>query len=128
MPDRKMRILVVDDANLVRLYYRQILEEAGFEVEEALNGLEGLERLLASPTDAVIVDINMPLMDGVTFLSALRRQALPLSSIPALVTSTESKAADIEAARVAGANFYFAKPVGREDLARAMAMFCGVPQ
>ena len=114
MADRKMRILVVDDANLVRLYYRQILEEAGFEVEEALNGIEALERLLVSPPDALIVDINMPLMDGVTFLGALRRQALPLSSIPTLVTSTESKAADIEAARVAGANFYSAKPVGRE--------------
>ena len=60
MADRKMRILVVDDANLVRLYYRQILEEAGFEVEEALNGIEALERLLARPADAVIVDINMP--------------------------------------------------------------------
>jgi two-component system, chemotaxis family, chemotaxis protein CheY len=128
MADRKMRILVVDDANLVRLYYRQILEEAGFEVEEALNGLEALERLLASPPDAVIVDINMPLMDGVTFLSALRRQALPLASIPTLVTSTESKAGDIEAARVAGANYYCVKPVGREHLARIVAMFCGAPQ
>jgi two-component system chemotaxis response regulator CheY len=93
--DRKMRILIIDDANLVRLYYRQILEEAGFEVEEALNGLEALEKLLVSPANAVIVDINMPRMDGITFLSALRRQALPLSSIPALVTSTESKAGDI---------------------------------
>jgi two-component system, chemotaxis family, chemotaxis protein CheY len=128
MADRKMRILVVDDANLVRLYYGEILEEAGFEVEEALNGLEALERLLASPPDAVIVDVNMPLMDGVTFLGALRRQALPLSSIPTLVTSTESKATDIKAARVAGANFYSPKPVRREDLARTMAMFCGVPQ
>jgi two-component system chemotaxis response regulator CheY len=128
MADRKMRILVVDDANLVRLYYRQILEEAGFEVEVALNGIEALERLLVSPPDALIVDINMPLMDGITFLGALRRQALPLSSIPTLVTSTESKLADIQAARVAGANFYSAKPVGRENLARTMAMFCGVPQ
>ena len=89
MADRKMRVLIVDDANLVRLYYRQILEEAGFETEEALNGLEALERLLVSPADALIVDINMPQMDGITFLGALRRQALPLSSIPALVTSTE---------------------------------------
>jgi two-component system chemotaxis response regulator CheY len=125
MADRKMRILVVDDANLVRLYYRQILEEAAFEVEEALNGIEALERLLASPADAVIVDINMPRMDGITFLGALRRQALPLSSIPALVTSTESKAEDIAAARAAGANFYCVKPIGRENLARIMAMFCG---
>lgn len=128
MADRKMRILVVDDANLVRLYYRQILEEAGFEVEEALNGLEALERLLVSPADALIVDINMPRMDGVTFLSALRRQALPLSSIPALVTSTEFSAGDIEAARAGGANFYCPKPVSREDLVRAMAMFCGLPR
>jgi two-component system chemotaxis response regulator CheY len=128
MAERKMRILIVDDANLVRLYYRQILEEAGFDVEEAVNGLEALERLLVSPVDALIVDINMPQMDGVTFLSALRRQALPLSSIPALVTSTESKAGDIKAARAAGANFYCVKPIGREGLASYMAMFSGVPR
>jgi two-component system chemotaxis response regulator CheY len=128
MADRKMRVLIVDDANLVRLYYRQVLEEAGFEVEEALNGLEGLEKLLVRPPDALIVDINMPGMDGVTFLSALRRQALPLSSIPAFVISTESSAGDVQAARAAGANFYRAKPIGREDLARIMAMFCGAPR
>jgi two-component system, chemotaxis family, chemotaxis protein CheY len=128
MADRKMRILIVDDANLVRLYYRQILEDAGFEVEEAINGLEALERLLVSPADALIVDINMPRMDGVTFLSALRRQPLPLSSIPAFVTSTESSAADVAAPRAAGANFYYVKPIGREDLARYMAMCCGAPR
>jgi two-component system chemotaxis response regulator CheY len=128
MADRKMRILIVDDANLVRLYYRQILEDAGFEVEEAINGLEALERLLVSPADALIVDINMPRMDGVTFLSALRRQPLPLSSIPAFVTSTESSAADVAAARAAGAKFYYVKPIGREDLARYMAMCCGAPR
>ncbi|SFK84600.1 response regulator [Methylocapsa palsarum] len=128
MADGKMRVLIVDDANLVRLYYRQILEEEGFEVEEALNGLEALERLLVSPADALIVDINMPQMDGITFLGALRRQALPLSAIPALVTSTESSADDVAAARAAGANFYHVKPIGREVLARYMAMFCGAPQ
>ena len=124
----RLRVLIVDDANLVRLYYRQILEEAGFETEEALNGLEALERLLVSPADALIVDINMPQMDGITFLGALRRQALPLSSIPALVTSTESSAVDVAAARAAGANFYLVKPIGPETLARYMAMFCGAPQ
>ena len=118
MADRKMRVLIVDDANLVRLYDRQILEEAGFDVDEALNGLEALERLLVSRADALIVDINMPQMDGITFLAALKRQALPLSSIPALVASTESNLSDVVAARAAGANFYHVKPVSREDLAR----------
>ena len=113
MADRKKRVLVVDDAGLVRLYYRQILEEAGFEVEEALNGLEALEKLLASPP--TLDRRHQHAADGRHHLpEALRRQALPLSSIPALVTSTESKAADIAAARAAGANFYSVKPVGRE--------------
>jgi two-component system, chemotaxis family, chemotaxis protein CheY len=49
-----------------------------------------------------------------------------VSSIPALVTSTESNAVDVAAARDAGANYYLAKPLGREDLARYIAMFCGV--
>ena len=79
----------------------------------------------SSPADALVVDINMPQMDGITFLHELRRQALPLSSIPALVTSTESSAGDVAAARAAGANFYHVKPISPEALARFMAMFCG---
>jgi two-component system chemotaxis response regulator CheY len=126
MAERKKRILIVDDANLVRLYYRRILNAAGYEVNEALNGLEALEKLLANPVDMLVVDVNMPQMDGITFLEALRRQPLPLSSIPALVISTESGAQDIAAARAAGANFYCVKPLGPETLAQYAAMFCGV--
>ena len=59
-------ILVIDDAALIRLYYRSTLEEAGYRVEEALNGLEALEKLLAHPADLLIDDINMPQMDGIT--------------------------------------------------------------
>ena len=127
MAERKSRILIVDDASLVRLYYRQILEGVGFEVEEALNGLEALERLLINPPDMLIVDVNMTQMDGVTFLSTLRRQPLPLSSIPALVISTEAGTQDIAAARAAGANFYLVKPLSRDVLAQYAAMFCGLP-
>ena len=127
MAERKSRILIVDDASLVRLYYRQILEAAGFEVEEALNGLEALERLLINPPDMLIVDVNMTQMDGVTFLSTLRRQPLPLSSIPALVISTEAGTQDIAAARAAGANFYLVKPLSQDVLAQYAAMFCGLP-
>ena len=86
------RVLIVDDAALMRVYYRSILEGAGFRVEEALNGLEALETLLARPVDLLVVDINMPQMDGLTFLRTLREKAGPIASIPALVTSTESAA------------------------------------
>ena len=128
MADRgRARILVVDDASLVRLYYRDALERAGFEVEEALNGLEALEKLLAAPIELLIVDVNMPKMDGLSFLKALRRQELPVSSIPALVTSSEAAPQDIDAARAAGANFYLIKPVTQETLAEFAAMLCGRP-
>lgn len=127
MADRKMRVLIVDDANLVRLYYRQILEAAGYEVEEALNGLEGLEKLLAEPPDMAIVDINMPQMDGLTFLATLRSMPLPNSAIPALVTSTESGPQDMAAARRAGANYYLVKPIGHDVLVEHVAHFCGLP-
>ena len=120
-------ILVVDDAALVRAYYRSILEEAGFRVEEALNGLEALEKLLTTTADLLIVDINMPQMDGLSFLKSLRQKDLPLSGIPALVTSTESGDADFAAARAAGANFYLVKPIDRQQLAEFAALLCGVP-
>ena len=126
MSDNKKTVLVVDDAALIRLYYRSLLEPAGFQVEEALNGLEALERLLTVPADLLIVDINMPQMDGLTFLRVLRRKERPLASIPALVTSTESAQADFAAARAAGANFYLVKPIEREALVATAAMLCGV--
>ncbi|MEJ1976019.1 MAG: response regulator [Acetobacteraceae bacterium] len=123
----KRRILVVDDANLVRLYYRDALERAGYAVEEAMNGLEALEKLLTTPADLIIVDVNMPQMDGLTFLRALRRRELPLSATPALVTSTEAAPADVDAARAAGANFYLVKPVAQETLGLYAGMLCGQP-
>lgn len=119
------RILVVDDASLVRMYYREALEAAGYEVDEALNGLEALEKLLLAPADLLIVDVNMPQMDGFSFLKVLRRQAPPVSAIPAVVISTEAGPQDKAAARVAGANFYLVKPVSADILTSHVAALTG---
>jgi two-component system chemotaxis response regulator CheY len=121
------RILVIDDANLVRRFYRDALERAGFEVDEALNGVEALEKVLGSTYDLVVVDVNMPQMDGLTFLKVLRRHATAVSSLPALVISTEAAAQDAAAARAAGANFYLIKPVGQERLVEHVSIMCGLP-
>jgi two-component system chemotaxis response regulator CheY len=121
------RALVVDDASLVRLYYRAALEGAGFEVAEALNGLEALEQLLTAHFDLLVVDVNMRQMDGLTFLRTVRARALPMSSIPALITSTEAEPARIAAARAAGANFYVVKPLSQEALVQYALLLCGVP-
>ena len=121
------RVLIIDDASLVRLYYRDALERAGYLVDEALNGLEALEKLLARPSELLLVDINMPKMDGLTFLRTLRRQPLPLAGTPAIVTSTEATPQDAEAARLAGANFYLVKPVAQDTLTRYVGLCCGIP-
>lgn len=123
----KRRILVVDDAPLVRRYYRDALGRAGYDIDEAMNGLEALEKLLKSPADLLIVDINMPKMDGLTFLKVLRRQEIPIGSTPAVVISTEARPADQAAARVAGANFYLLKPANADRLLAYADLLCGPP-
>jgi two-component system chemotaxis response regulator CheY len=123
----RMRILVVDDSSLVRLYYLGVLTKAGFEVEQAINGIEALEKVLAQDFDLVIVDVNMPRMDGLSFLRDLRRTATAAATVPALVITTEAGAQDIDDARAAGGNFYLVKPVSEADLLRHAAVLAGAP-
>ena len=123
--DKARTVLVIDDASLVRLYYRTGFEAAGFRVLQALNGLEALETLFATPVDLLVVDVNMPQMDGLTFLRTLRAKDSPVSSIPALVVSSECEARDMAAARAAGANFYLVKPLDHETLLAYASLLCG---
>jgi two-component system, chemotaxis family, chemotaxis protein CheY len=119
------RVLVVDDSSLVRLYYRTALEEAGFQVEQAINGIEAMEKVLSEPFDLVIVDVNMPRMDGFTFLRSLRSGAAGVATVPALMISTESDVQDVSEARAAGANFYLVKPVTEVELVRHVSVLAG---
>ncbi|WP_158045321.1 response regulator [Skermanella pratensis] len=129
MPDRpaRPRVLVVDDGALIRLFYRETLEAAGFEVVEALNGIEAMEKVLSEPFDLLVVDINMPKMDGVSFLRNLRGETGAAAAVPALVISSESGEQDAEDARAAGANYYLVKPVAAADLVLHVAVLTGVP-
>ncbi len=119
------RILIVDDAGLVRRFHRDLLEKAGFAVVEALNGVEALEKILAEPFDLAVVDVNMPQMDGITFLEALRNLEGKERALPTLVVSTEAAAHDRDAARAAGANFYLVKPVRPGVLVEHVTLMCG---
>ena len=123
----KARVLVVDDSSLVRLYYRSALEKAGFVVEQAINGIEAMEKVLSEPFDLVIVDVNMPRMDGFTFLRSLRSGAGEVATLPALMISTESETQDVAEARAAGANFYLVKPVAETELVRHVHVLTGAP-
>ena len=109
-----IRILVIDDAATVRMYHRSILEEAGYTVEEAVNGIEALEKALIHPFDLYLVDVNMPKLDGYGFLRELRMQEI--SQAPAVMISTEAASHDVTLAYEAGANFYLIKPVKPQEL------------
>ncbi|MBF0562308.1 MAG: response regulator [Alphaproteobacteria bacterium] len=124
-PATGKRVLVTDDAVTIRLYYRQVLEAAGFFVDEAVNGVEAIERALCIPFDLLIVDINMSLMDGLRLLR-LVRQDTALQSIPALVISTETRENAQRVAYEAGANFFMVKPVAPDALIRVVRFMTGI--
>ncbi|MBK1665805.1 two-component system response regulator [Rhodospirillum rubrum] len=119
------RVLVIDDSITMRLFYRSVLEAAGFEVEEAINGVEGYEKVLSNDFDLLIVDINMPKMDGYSMLRAIRRDSAVLG-VPALTISMESGDADALKAFEAGANYYLVKPVAPAMLTEVAQLLAGV--
>lgn len=119
------RILVVDDGMTTRLYYRSVLEAAGFVVEEAANGLEGLERALVDPFDLLIVDVNMPKMDGYTLIERLRADTAG-QRVPIVTISTEAGAGDADRALDAGANLYLVKPAAPAALRHVALLLTGV--
>jgi two-component system chemotaxis response regulator CheY len=108
------KILIVDDSLTVRLYHRQILEKNGFECDEAENGMEAIEKAQLNTYDLYIVDINMPVLDGYSFVKRLRDNEGHLA--PVVMISTESETKDIELAYESGASMYLIKPVRPEDL------------
>jgi two-component system chemotaxis response regulator CheY len=121
-------ILVVDDAMTIRMYHGKILADAGWRVVEAANGVDALECVMKQPADApfdlYVVDVNMPRMDGYTFVRRLRALA-DVPQAPVLMVSTEAQAHDAGAALDAGANAYFIKPVARDELLLTAALLLG---
>lgn len=77
-----MRILLADDEPAVRRLYQQMLEGNGFEVASAVDGQDALEKLLAEPFDLLILDLNMPRLDGFEVLAKMREAG---KSVPVLV-------------------------------------------
>ncbi|MDO9711691.1 response regulator [Paracraurococcus lichenis] len=118
-------VLVVDDAATVRLYYRQILGGMGCAVEEAWNGAEGLEKALVRPPQLILLDVNMPVLDGYSTLRALRREP-SLCAIPTIMITTEAGGGQAERAYAAGANLYLQKPVRPERLTNFTRVLLGM--
>ena len=107
--------LVVDDSRVVRKVARRILEANGYSVTEAGDGQQALDACRAGMPDVVLLDWNMPVMDGITFLHALRGEFGP-GDPPVIFCTTENDMAHIEMAIANGAQEYIMKPFDEDIL------------
>ena len=110
MIDKNIKILVVDDFPTMRRIVRNLLKELGFaNVDEAEDGAVGLEKLKGGRYGFVVSDWNMPNMDGLAMLRAIRADP-NMSKLPVLMVTAEAKKENIIAAAQTGANGYVVKP------------------
>ena len=107
--------LIVDDSRVIRKVSRHIVEGFGFEVSEAENGLAALDSCRQAMPDLILLDWNMPVMNGIEFIAALRRQ--DGGDRPKVVfCTTENDVAHIREAIEAGADEYVMKPFDHDTL------------
>lgn len=108
-------VMVVDDSKTVRSYHKSILKEFGYEVVEAENGMEALERSLDNDVNLYLVDVNMPVMDGFSFVEQIRKQP-KYAATPIIMITTQDQEDDKADAFKVGANFFETKPIKPEQL------------
>ena len=105
--------LVVDDSKVIRMVARRILETLDFEISEAKDGQEALDACLSEMPDAILLDWNMPVMDGIDFLRHLRVSKGGDAPVVVFCT-TENDMSHIVEAMKAGADDYIMKPFDKE--------------
>ena len=107
------RILVVDDSPVVRSFHTNILKMSGFKADGACDGIDALEKALTTPYHLILCDINMPNMDGITFIRQFREQD---EHAPIIILTTQEDEVHKEKGYKAGANLYLVKPVKPKKL------------
>ncbi|MGD8563536.1 MAG: response regulator [Desulfarculaceae bacterium] len=108
-------ILLVDDSPTILKMLELGLRQAGYQVITAQDGIDGLEKLKNQPVDLIVSDVNMPRMDGISFIAQVRRQP-ENSQLPIIVLSTGAEPRDRKMGMNAGADLYLSKPVSQKDL------------
>ncbi len=111
-----MRVLIVDDSRAIRRIISDIMKQLGFEVTEAGNGLEALEKLKEyGAPDVVLVDWNMPEMNGLDFIKAARANPV-YADLPMMMVTTETEMERMALAFMAGVNEYVMKPFDKQTI------------
>jgi two-component system chemotaxis response regulator CheY len=113
--------MTVDDSATIRQMVALTLRDAGYEVVEAVDGCDALERLAQTPVDMLITDLNMPNLDGVGLIRAVRQQ--PANRfIPIIMLTTESHDSKKQEGKAAGASGWIVKPFKPEQLLGVVRM------
>jgi CheY-like chemotaxis protein len=113
---RRRRILFVDDHPLNRQVGRLFLEPEGYEVCEAENGLLALQKLDEGDFDLVLLDLHMPVLDGLQTLRRIRGSAKSWRTLPVVALATDALAGDRDRCLAAGMDGYVTKPLEQRDL------------
>jgi len=116
--------MTVDDSKTMRDMVAYTLRTAGYDVVSAEDGKQALGMLAAKPVDVVITDLNMPVMDGVQLIRALRADP-KFRTMPILMLTTESDANKKAEGRTAGATGWLVKPFNPEKLVETIKRVCG---
>ncbi|MGD8717230.1 MAG: response regulator [Candidatus Zixiibacteriota bacterium] len=111
----KKKILVVDDEESIRLVVSFTLEQAGYDVENAANGDDCLEKVYSFSPDLVLLDLMMPLVDGWEVLNLLRSNP-ETERIPVILLTAKGEIRDKMFALQQGASDYVTKPFSKEEL------------
>jgi CheY-like chemotaxis protein len=119
------RVLITDDSLLQRKTLSAIVVEAGHEVETACNGQEALEKILANPPDCLLLDMLMPIMDGVQVLEQLESQGLKL---PIVVLTADVQEWLKTRCLELGATTFLNKPIKQAQLQEALQQILPTPQ
>ena len=118
-----MRALVIDDSKAMRSILTRMLRGLGFEVLEAANGREGLQRLQESgKVDLALVDWNMPEMNGLEFIRTVRAEQ-SYNGVLLMMVTTETEMENVVKALAAGANEYVMKPFTQEVIMEKLQIF-----
>ena len=122
-----MRALIVDDSRATRTIIKKMLTEVGFEVFEAVDGLDALRRLKEiGQADVLLVDWNMPEMNGYEFVCVLRGDHR-YDNLPLMMVTSETELAQMAKALEAGANEYVMKPFTKEVITEKLALLGVLP-
>lgn len=119
-------IMVVDDSLMVRQQVSAALADAGFTVIEATDGLDALHKLESTVPDLIVLDLNMPNLNGLELLKRIREKPT-LSNVPVVMLTTEGQPKLMQEAKGLGAKGWIIKPFKAEMLVRAVEKLTQVP-